>query len=61
MIGCLLAPFRALFSVVLAPLFAAGRGCMLAVGCAVWIVIIAVALGLFGVFNVPFVPNLFGG
>ena len=26
MIGCLLAPFRALFSVVLAPLFAAGPG-----------------------------------
>lgn len=61
MIGCLLAPFRALFSVVLAPLFAAGRGCMLAVGCAVWIVIIVVALGLFGVIPVPFVPNLFGG
>ena len=61
MIGCLLAPFRALFRVVLAPLFAAGRGCMLAVGCAVWIVIIAVALGLFGVIPVPFVPNLFGG
>lgn len=58
MIGCLLAPFRALFSVVLAPLFAAGRGCMLAVGCAVWIVIILLVLAWLGYFD-PL--NLFGG
>lgn len=58
MIGCLLSPFRALFSVVLAPLFAAGRGCMLAVGCAVWIVIILLVLAWLGYFD-PL--NLFGG
>ena len=58
MIGCLLAPFRALFSVILAPLFAAGRGCMLAVGCAVWIVIILLVLAWLGYFD-PL--NLFGG
>lgn len=58
MIGCLLAPFRALFRVIFAPLFAAGRGCMLAVGCAVWIVIILVVLAWLGYFN-PL--NLFGG
>lgn len=61
MLGCLLSPFRALFGVVFAPLRAAGRGCMLAVGCVVWLVIIAVALGLFGVITVPFVPQVFGG
>ena len=58
MIGCLLSPFRALFRVIFAPLFAAGRGCMLAVGCAVWIVIILVVLAWLGYFN-PL--NLFGG
>lgn len=58
MIGCLLSPFRALFRVIFAPLLAAGRGCMLAVGCAVWIVIILVVLAWLGYFN-PL--NLFGG
>ena len=58
MIGCLLAPFRALFSVIFAPLLAAGRGCMLAVGCAVWIVIILLVLAWLGYFD-PL--NLFGG
>ena len=57
MIGCLLSPFRALFSVIFAPLLAAGRGCMLAVGCAVWIVIIGLVLMWLG--YLPF--NLFGG
>lgn len=60
MIGCLLSPFRALFAVVFAPLLAAGRGCIIAVGCVVWIVIIVVVLALLG-YNIPLVSNWFGG